>query len=210
MQDKRLLAAALATLLVVSLGAASGEVAPLSLGQQLPAVSLPDYYGHTFNLAEYWNKPAEEGTQPAWGGRVVVLMFFGVNCPKSRLYNERVNGFYAQYAARGVQVFGVDAYLRETPEEVRITAAERGIAYPILMDPQGVLLGILGTKRTTSTYVIDSQGVLRYRGSFDNGRPLDDPERIAYVEKALLAVLEGQEVTTGETEVSGCGIRREE
>lgn len=209
MRARYVILSLLAVLLAVSLRAALADE-PISIGQQMPVVSLPDYYGHAFNLADYWVKPGEQQTQSPPAGRVLVLMFFGINCPKSRIYNDRVNALYAQYAARGVQVFGIDAYPRETPEQVRVTAAERRISYPILMDPEGVLLGVFGTNRTTSTYVIDGQGVLRYRGSFDNGRPMDDPERIAYAEKALLDVLEGQEVETSETAVSGCGIRREE
>jgi len=205
MAKRYLILAVLPLLLVSAVAPAEG---PVTLGGTLPAVSLPDYYGHTFNLADYWNRPPQDSSNPQ--PTILVLVFFGINCPRGRVYDDRVNDFYARYAVSGVQVFGIDAYPKETPEEVRVTAAERRIVYPILMDPQGVMIDILGARRTTTTYVIDGKGVLRYRGSFDNARALDDPERIPYAERAVEAVLLGQQPVIGDTPASGCGLRRED
>jgi hypothetical protein len=66
----------------------------------------------------------------------------------------------------------------------------------IVMDPTGHAADLFGTLVTTTTVVIDGDGVLRYCGRFSDGKH-------RYAEDALKAVLAGEEVKIRTTEHDG-------
>ena len=72
----------------------------------------------------------------------------------------------------------------ETAERVAAFAKENGLAMRIVLDPGGRTADLFGTEVTTTTVVIDGDGVLRYCGRFGQG------------EAALKAVL-SFEITAG-------------
>src|SRR5262249_49573151 len=79
----------------------------------------------------------------------------------------------------------------------------KGLSLPIFLDPTGRTADLFGTKVTTTTVVIDGDGVLRYCGRFADGDH-------AYAEEALKAVLAGEGVPGKTTPHDGWrGVRRE-
>ena len=75
-------------------------------------------------------------------------------------------------------------------------AKEKGLTVPIVLDPGGRTADRFGNDVTTTTVVIDGNGVLRYFGRFREG------DR-AYAEEALKAVLAGKEVAVKTTAPEG-------
>ena len=69
---------------------------------------------------------------------------------------------------------------------------KNGLDLPIVLDPNGDTADLFGVKRTTTTVVIDGNGVLRYCGQF---RQKDGGS----AEAALKAVLAGKEVAVKTT-----------
>jgi hypothetical protein len=67
---------------------------------------------------------------------------------------------------------------------------------PIVLDPSGRTADLFGAEVTTTTVVIDGNGMLRYYGRFKDG------DR-AYAEEALKAVLAGEEVAVKTTPPDG-------
>ena len=100
-----------------------------------------------------------------------------------------------QYQGR-VGVIALDASAGETAEVVAEFAAKHGLTVPIALNASGTAADIFGTGRTTTTIVIDSQGVLRYCGQFGD-------KRHAYAADALEAVLAGEEVRVKKTRHKG-------
>src|SRR5262249_44733405 len=90
---------------------------------------------------------------------------------------------YAGQAA----VIALDANAGETAQRVAAFAKEKGLRMPSVLDPSGRTADLFGTEVTTTTVVIDGQGVLRYCGRFSQGEK-------AYAGEALKAVLAGKEV----------------
>jgi hypothetical protein len=85
---------------------------------------------------------------------------------------------------------------------VRDYVKKKGLTVPILPDPAAGTADLFGSKVTTTTMVIDADGVLRYCDRFDNGGDR------AYTEDALQAVLAGREVKVKTTPHDGCHIPR--
>jgi hypothetical protein len=100
---------------------------------------------------------------------------------------------YAGQAA----VIALDTNAGETAERVAAFTKEKGLALPIVLDPSGRTADVFGTEVTTTTVVIDGNGVLRYCGRFRQG------DHAAYAEEALKAVLAGKEFAVKTTPHDG-------
>jgi hypothetical protein len=93
-------------------------------------------------------------------------------------------------------VIALDANAGETTERVAAFAKEKGLAMPIVLDPGDRTADVFGTEVTTTTVVIDGNGVLRYCGQFRQNDA-------AYAEEALKAVLAGKEIAVKTTPHDG-------
>jgi thiol-disulfide isomerase/thioredoxin len=91
-----------------------------------------------------------------------------------------------------VAVIALDASAGETAQAVSEFATKKGLSLPIALNPDGSAADLFGITTTTTTVVIDSKGVLRYRGRFH-----DDEH--AYADEAIMAVLAGNDVVVKET-----------
>jgi peroxiredoxin len=143
-------------------------------------------------------------------GKIVALVFWSFKCPVSLLYSDRMNRLKDKYGNREVEVLGVDSAANETPAEIRANIEHLKITVPILLDSEGNLAEKLGATRTPSIFVLDGNGILRYRGALDNNRITGDKGRIVYVEDAIDALLLGRDVPVSETRPFGCSMRRQD
>ena len=91
-----------------------------------------------------------------------------------------------------VGIIALDASAGETMDAVTEFAKHKGLSLPIALNPDGAAADLFGVSTTTTTVVIDSKGVLRYRGRFQ------DHEH-AYTDNAIVAVLAGSDVVVKET-----------
>jgi thiol-disulfide isomerase/thioredoxin len=132
---------------------------------------------------------------------VVVLTFWCSFCGSCRWTEDRVAKLARAYQDQ-VAVIALDASAGETADKVRAYTKKKGLNLSILLDPTGKTADLFGTEVTTTTMVIDAEGVLRYCGRFDNGGDR------AYTEEALKAVLAGKEVKVKTTRHDGCRILR--
>ena len=154
---------------------------------------VPDFEvtidGKKFKLSELQGDTAltENGT--------LVLTFWCSFCHSCRHVEKDLDKLAKQYHGQ-VGVIALDASAGETAEAVAEFAAKHGLTVPIALNASGTAADIFGTGRTTTTIVIDSQGVLRYCGQFGD-------KRHAYAADALEAVLAGEEVRVKKTRHKG-------
>ena len=80
-------------------------------------------------------------------------------------------------------------------------------AFPVYKDAGNAVADRFGASVTPETFVIGSDGVVRYHGYIDDSL---NAARIQNqgLRKALDAVLAGQPVSMGETKAFGCTIKR--
>jgi len=157
-----------------------------------------------FQVQDLDGKPAAFS---ALRGPVTVVMFISTQCPVSNGYNARMNALYSDYSAKGVKFIFVNANNNESAGEVRQHAKTVGFTFPVYKDVKNVLADKFGAEVTPESYVIDSEGVIRYHGS------IDDSQNEARVHKhglrmALDAVLAAKTVEITETKAFGCSIKR--
>jgi len=142
------------------------------------------------------------------GGRIVVLAFWSFKCPVALGYTPRIAELADRYADRGVDVLAVGASANESGVEIQRNAANLRLAFPVLIDRDGLLAEKLGVTHTPSVFVLDRSGALRYRGALDNNKRPGEAGRASYAADAIDALLAGSAPPAAETRQFGCALRR--
>lgn len=189
------LAAAGASRLTKTGSALDDKAAGIAVGAVVADFTLPDADGHEHTLASLKGKA---GT---------VLIFMATRCPVSNGYNERMEKLARDYAARGVNVVGINANSTEPVEEVKQHAADKGLTFIILKDKGNVVADRFDAQVTPEAYLLDASGKLVYHGPIDNSR---NPDGVTtnYLRDAIEAVLAGKPVEKSEAKAFGCTIKR--
>lgn len=140
-------------------------------------------------------------------GATTVVVFISTKCPISNAYNERMNALYQDYSVKGVKLLFVNANSNESETEVTEHAKANGFAFHVQKDVGNILADRFGAQATPTAHVIDSTGILRYRGFIDDST---NPARIHVLglRAALDAVITGKPVAVAETKAFGCSIKR--
>lgn len=143
----RLFAAAFVVLALLLTGCQGGVSAP-KVGQEAPDLTLKRMDGETVRLSEL-------------RGRVVMLNFWATNCPPCRNEMPAMETVYKELEAQGAVVVAVDQL--EAQETVQRFADSLGLTFPIALDPDGSAGKTYGLQYTPTTYVIDRDGIVRYK-----------------------------------------------
>lgn len=138
-------------------------------------------------------------------GNVTVVMFFSTRCPLSNAFNFRRNTIYRDFKKQ-VKFIVVDSNSNESLDEVRAYAKEVGFDFPVYRDVNNEVSDRFGVLATTDTFVMDSAGVMQYRGYVEDS---PNPARTTKqgLRLAIEAVLDGKPVAMAETKARGCAIR---
>jgi len=168
-------------------GATAG--AAIAIGQKVPDFSVTDLDGTKLTLAEI----RKDGKRTRKG--VVVLTFWCSFCGSCRRVEHSLDALAKDYQGTAA-IMALDASAGETAQGVRAFARKEALSVPIVIDPTGHAADLFGTQVTTTTVVIDGDGVLRYCGRFGDGNH-------AYTKEALEAVLAGEEVKIKMTDHDG-------
>ena len=147
------------------------------------------------------------------GRKAIVLIFMGIDCPVGNLYVPRLNELYSDFRKKEVVFLGINSNAHETDRDVAKFVADRGIAFPVLKDPQNLIADSALIERTCEVIVLDGFARIRYRGAIDDqyvqGKAKDAPDR-HYLRDALTAVVANQKVDVPATKVAGCLLDRVE
>jgi peroxiredoxin len=168
-----------------------------AIGDGAPTFALPDTVGTIHS---------PDGT-PA-----TVVVFTCNHCPYALAWHDRIIGVASDYADRGVQMLAInpndaDRYPPDSLDAMR-ARVERGEfdGVPYLRDESQEVARAYDARTTPDVFVLDSGGVLRYRGAPDSD--YDDPsENAAWLRSALDAVLDGRAPDPDETRPVGCSIK---
>jgi peroxiredoxin len=166
------------------------------LGSAPPGFELKDVFGKAFKLSDFKDK-------------IIVLEWINQECPVSlgKHENGTMQKTYKKYAAKDVVWVAIDSTYKNgkgkerTPEQNRVYAAEKGLAYPILHDSDGKVGHSYGAKTTPHMFVIDKNGNLAYDGAIDNKGETN------YVAAAIDSLLAGKPVEQSKTTPYGCTVK---
>jgi peroxiredoxin len=168
-----------------------------AIGEKAPTFTLPD---------------TEGATHEPGGAKATVVVFTCNHCPYALAWHERIVDAARDYAERGVKVLAVnpndaDRYPGDSIGAMR-DRVENGEfdGVPYLRDESQDLARTYDAKTTPDLFVIDADGLLRYRGAPD--ADYDDPaQNAAWLRGALDALLEGRDPAPAETKPVGCSIK---
>ena len=172
--------------------------APL-LDQPAPDFTLSDLNGNIHHLADY-------------RGDVVILNFWSAECP----WSERTDRELIPALTRWSTVSGNDNVSRvillsiapnanEPSQTLAAAAGERGIPL-VLLDADHQITEIYGAQTTPHLFVIDSAGILRYQGAFDDVTFRQRTPTRHYLKDAVDALLRGDAPDPSESPAYGCSI----
>ncbi len=166
-----------------------------SIGATINDFKLPDARGKQHALASL---KGQKGT---------VLIFISTQCPVSNGYNERMEKLARDYAARGINVVGINSNASETAADIKRHAADKNLTFTILKDGGNKIADRLGALVTPEAFLLDASGKLVYRGRIDNSRN-GDSITANELREAIDATLAGQPVVKNEVRAFGCSIKR--
>jgi thiol-disulfide isomerase/thioredoxin len=145
----------------------------LHVGDKVPDFTVTDLNGKTWKLSQLHEKAGLKKRVP------IVLTFWCSFCHSCRHVEGSLDELATEYSGKAA-IFALDA------------SAENELDVTVLMNSEGNTADLFGTKFTTTTVVIDADGVLRYCGQFEHGKQ-------SYAKNALAAVLDNKEVVTKTT-----------
>ena len=140
------------------------------------------------------------------GKNGAVLVFLSVQCPVVKSYDERIVKLAEDYAAKGINVIGINSNATETSEKVKAHAAEN-YKFPVLVDKGNVIADRLGANVTPEIFYLNEKNVLVYHGAIDNSR---NGESITenFLRDAVDSNLSGKAVAKSSANAFGCSIKR--
>lgn len=164
------------------------------LGEAVPDFSFTALEGTTMTLSEY-----------AAGDPVVVVARDAL-CPVSRRYGPTTGRLSREFrdAARFLYI---NVSPLDTPERMTEDRGRYDLVGAYAHDPEWRIAALLGVITTGEVFLVDRDGVLRYRGAIDDqyGIRFTKPEpRNNYLEDALDQLLGGKTVTNRSTLPEGC------
>lgn len=169
------------------------------IGETLKDVALRGMDGKTVELMSHHS------------GKVLVVAFTGLGCPIAGRYAPRLEALSKKFAKRGVKFVGINANPQDDLEKIAAEAKELGITFPMLQDHEQALTRQLDAKTTTVAFIVDSSGIIRYRGMIDDQYAIGvqrEKPRKKYLERAIRSVLRGKPPETAKTPAPGCLITR--
>jgi peroxiredoxin len=168
-----------------------------AIREHAPSFTLPDTAGAVH----------EPGGAPA-----IVVVFTCNHCPYALAWHERLMAVAHDYADRGVRMLAInpndaERYPRDSTAAMAARVRDGEFdGVPYLRDDTQEVARAYDAKTTPDVFLLDAQGLLRYRGAPD--ADYEDPaQQAAYLRAALDAVLAGRDPDPAETTPVGCSIK---
>lgn len=166
----------------------------MQLNESAPGFELPDLQGVPHNLSDF-------------RGRIVIINFWSAECPHSERTDQYLLPFLENWGEE-VVLLSVASNRNESVQMVAEAAEARGVPQ-VLIDSEHVVADLYGALTTPHIFVLDREGILRYRGAVDDitFRHREAPR--FFLRDAVQALLDGQLPPLSEMPSYGCAIVRE-
>ncbi len=145
-----------------------------------------------------------------------ILVFTCNTCPVSVANEDRIMALDKKYKPLGFPVVAINPNNPESSpgdsfELMQKRAKEKGFTFPYLYDDQLSVYPEYGASKTPHVYVLNKENedlIVRYIGSIDDSARNPDAVKNKYVENAVDALIQGQQIEVASTRAIGCSIKK--
>jgi peroxiredoxin len=166
----------------------------LEINHPAPEFELPDLNGRLHRLSDY-------------RGRIIIVNFWSCECPHSERTDNAVMAMLVQWRD-DVAMLSIASNRSENVEALKNAADARRLP-TVLIDAQCSVADLFEAQTTPHVYLIDREGVLRYKGAFDDATFRNRMPTRFFLDEAVESLLEGHLPTLTESSAYGCTIVRE-
>jgi peroxiredoxin len=159
-----------------------------------PDFELPDLDGRLPHLSDY-------------RGKIVILNFWSCECPHSERTDKAILAMFVQWRDN-VIMLSIASNRSEKAEALKKAAEARHLPI-VLIDAQCFVADMFEAQTTPHVYVIDREGILRYRGAIDDVTFRKRMPTRFFLDEVVESLLEGHLPTLTESPAYGCTIVRE-
>ncbi|MCL6258234.1 redoxin domain-containing protein [Aquiflexum sp. TKW24L] len=146
--------------------------------------------------------------------KAVILVFTSLNCPFSKLYEERLVNLSGQFASDGFVFALINPHIgteeEETSAGMKARASEKKMPFPFLEDINQSVTKQFGITKLPEVVVITPSPTgfaVAYRGAIDNNPQMAENANIKYLESALTAIQNRRTPSPASSRAVGCNVK---
>ena len=166
----------------------------MKLNESAPDFELPDLNGKLHRLRDD-------------RGKIVVVNFWSCECPHCERTDQALMAMSVQWAGE-VTMLSIASNRSEAIQSIGEAAKARRLRI-VLIDADHFVADLYEALTTPHVFVIDRDGILRYRGAVDDVTFRQRKPTRFFLDEAVEALLEGHLPALAETPAYGCTIVRE-
>jgi len=166
----------------------------MQLNQLAPDFELPDLQGIPHQLSNY-------------RGKIIIINFWSAECPHSERTDRSTMACLVQWGT-DVEMLSIAPNRSESIQMIEEAATTRRIPR-VLIDAEHVVADLYKAQATPHAFVVDRDGILRYRGAVDDVTFRQRKATRFFLEEAVEALLDGRLPELTEMPAYGCTIVRE-
>jgi peroxiredoxin len=166
----------------------------MQINRLAPDFRLPDLQGELHSLNDF-------------RGRTVIVNFWSAECPHSERADHSIMDCLVQWD-ENVKLLSIASNRNESLQLLEDAARARHIPM-VLIDAEHTVADLYEAITTPHIFVVDRDGILRYRGAIDDVTFRQLKAAHFYLEEAVESLLAGRVPELQETPAYGCTIVRE-
>jgi peroxiredoxin len=166
----------------------------MQINEPVPDFELPDLQGNLHKLSDYRD-------------RIVIVNFWSCECPHSERADALLVERLKQWGDKLIML-SIASNQNESAQSVEEAARNRGIP-TVLMDAGHKVADLFEAVTTPHVYVVDGEGVLRYRGAVDDVTFRKRTATRFFLDEVVGSLFNGQLPALTESPSYGCTIVRE-
>lgn len=173
------------------------------IGDVVEDFKLPNIDGKSYSLSDLLT------------AKGFIVIFTCNTCPYAVAYEDRIIELHKNYAPKGYPVVAINpndpkAQPKDAMEDMRQRASEKGFDFLYLQDLGQKVYPKFGATKTPHVFLLNKQNeslVLKYIGAIDDNYKDASQVEEKFLENAINALMNGEEVQLTETKAIGCTIK---
>ncbi|MDY6940313.1 MAG: thioredoxin family protein [Cyanobacteriota bacterium] len=170
------------------------------IGSYAPDFELPGIDGTVHHLARYLET-----------SRAVVVVFICNDCPQVKSYLDRLKQLSVEWSDRQIPLIAINPndashHPAESLENMGVFKATHDLNFAYIRDVTQEVATCFGATKTPEAFVLDGDGILRYRGAIDDSADTG-AVKTPYLKQAIAQLLAGESIEIPQTDPVGCPIQ---